>query len=76
MVEVLVDDVDEVIQITTDLIGQYLNMKMRFRKQGMNSMSNSANGSIVGLVRLLSMITTKSADEWFIEFGMLSDEDE
>lgn len=76
MTEVLVDDVDEVINITKDLIGQCLNAKLRFKKQGMGTMSNSANGSVVGLVRLLSMITDKSAQEWFIEFGLLSDEDE
>lgn len=76
MTELLVNDVDEVIQITTDLIEQYLNAKLRFRKQGQSHMANSVNGSIIGLVRLLSMITDKSVIEWFIEFGVLSDEDE
>ena len=76
MTEVLVDDVDEVIQITTDLIEQYLNAKLRFKKQGQSHMANSVNGSIIGLVHLLSRITDKSAQDWFIEFGELSDEDD
>ena len=71
MTEVLIDDVDEVITVTKSLIKSYLEAKKRFKNNGMGTMSNSANGSVIGLIRLLSMITDKSAEEYFIEFGVM-----
>ena len=67
IMELLVDDVEEVICVAEGLICKYSTMKQRFKDDGMPEMVTSANGSIVGLVRLLTVITDKPASDWFEE---------
>ena len=64
MTEIIIKDIDEVIQISKELIQTY---KKNLESETSEPYKVSYRGSIVGLVALLARITDKSADEYFNE---------
>ena len=64
MTETLTTDVNEVIQITHELIQTYKN---NLEKEHSDKYRISYRGSIVGLVALLARITDKTAEDYFRE---------
>lgn len=67
MTELLITNVEDVIKEAEQLIKNYKNTYEREIKLRNNYWTASVKGSIIGVVQLLTMITDKSAEDYFRE---------
>lgn len=64
---IIIKDAEKIVFEAEQLIKNYKNTMERYEKEGNYNLANSVKGSIIGLVRLLSIVTDKSAEDYFRE---------
>ena len=64
---IIINDAEKIVYEAEQLIKNYKNTMRRHKKGENYNMANSVKGSIIGLVRLLSIVTDNSAEDYFRE---------